>query len=188
MLYSNCKQITGHRRRRTSMQDLRSGSVICFGSTVDGDFCVDTVLVVASAEPWVPSQSDDLLVDDAFKTCTGESLTTAPRDRHLRLTLYRGATPDNPIDDMFSFIPAQRADEGDPRFARRAIRLPGKINAASKQSTWGSKRHLRISEVRDAWSAVRQQVLDHDLLLAVAIDTPNEMDSGELPESARESC
>jgi hypothetical protein len=70
MIYSNCKQITGPQRRPTSMQRLTRGSVICFGSTIDGEFCVDTVFVIASAEPWVPAEAADLDVDEAFKTCT----------------------------------------------------------------------------------------------------------------------
>jgi hypothetical protein len=64
------------------MQRLRRGSILCFGSTIDGEFCVDTVFVVASAEPWVPAQTADLDVDDAFKICTGGSITTRRRDIH----------------------------------------------------------------------------------------------------------
>jgi hypothetical protein len=43
MIYSACKQIVGPDRLRTSMQDLPIDSVICFGSTIDYAFCVDTV-------------------------------------------------------------------------------------------------------------------------------------------------
>jgi hypothetical protein len=172
MVYSNCKQITGPQRRRTSMQELTPGSVICFGSTIDGDFCVDTVLVVASAEPWVPAEVDDLDVSGAFKICTAHSVATAPGDAHLRLTLYRGATANDPVDGMYSFVPARRADERDPRFGRPSVRLSGRINPASRQSTWGSKRPLSVAQIRHAWESIHDQVLAHDLLLATRIETP----------------
>lgn len=178
MLYSNCKQIIGPQRRPTSMQELTPGSVICFGSTIDGDFCVDTVLVVASAEPWVPADAEDLRIDDAFKICTGQSLTTTSRDAHLRLTLYRGATVDDPVEGMFSFVPARRADEVDPRFCRPSVRVPGRINPASWQSTWGSKRPLPVNAIRDAWGSIREQVLARDLLLATRIRTPSNIGDG----------
>lgn len=176
MLYSNCKQIAGPQRRPTSMQELTPGSVICFGSTIDGDFCIDTVLVVASAEPWVPAEADDLLTDEAFKICTGQSITTNPTDAHLRFSLYRGATVDDPVEGMFSFVPARRADDADPRFCRPSVRLPGRVNPASRQSTWGSKRPLPDHAIRDAWGSIREQVLARDLVLATRIETPIAID------------
>lgn len=170
MIYSNCKQTTGPGRRATSMQRLTRGSVICFGSTIEGDFCVDTVFVVASAEPWVPADTTDLGVDDAFKTCTGASITTAAGDAHLPLTLYRGASVDDPVEGMFSFVPARHADA--LRFPRPAIRLPKLIKPSNRRSTWGSKRSLSMRALRDAWDDVRRQVLAGDLLLAVRLETP----------------
>ena len=151
MIYSNCKQIVGPQRLRTSMQDLPPGSVICFGSTIDHQFCLDTLFVVASDEPWVPAQASRLQAANAFKVCAGGSITAGRTDAHAELTLYRGATVDRPVNGMYSFVPAIPADNDDLRFARPAIELPGLINPASKQSTWGSKRPLPASEVRTAW-------------------------------------
>jgi len=184
MLYSNCKQITGPQRRPTSMQQLTRGSVICFGSTVGGEFCVDTVFVVASAEPWVPAEVADLDVDDAFKTCTGGAITAGERDAHLSLTLYRGATVDDPVAGMFSFVPARRADADDPRFPRPPIHSAF-INPFSRQSTWGSKRPLPTDTLRD----VRHQVIAADLLLGVLLYTPDR-DTNDVAggEDARQHC
>lgn len=176
MVYSNCKQVTGPQRRPTSMQDLTPGSVICFGSTIAGDFCVDTVLVVASVEPWVPADADGLSIDNAFKVCTGQALATAPSDARMGLSLYRGATIDDPVEGMFSFVPARRADQGDPRFNRPSVRLPGRINPASRQSTWGSKRPLSCDAIRSAWDSIREQVLAHDLMLGTQIRIPPNWD------------
>jgi hypothetical protein len=54
------------------------------------------------------------------------------------------------------------------------IRLDGLINPASWRSTWGSGRPMRVAAVREAWDAVRDQVLAADLMLAVHLDTPPE--------------
>lgn len=175
MLYSNCKQTVGPQRRATSMQRLTPGSVICFGSTIAAEFCIDTVFVVASREPWVAGRSDDLDTTDAFKVCTGQSLATSARDAEMHLTLYRSATFDDPVEGMFSFLPARLADAVDARFARPRVRLPGLINPANRQSTWGSKRPLPIDLVRDAWDSIRDQVVAQGLHLGTRIGIPPEV-------------
>jgi hypothetical protein len=188
MIYSNCKQVFGAERRPTSMQRLTRGSVICFGSTINGEFCADTIFVVASAEPWVPAEVADLDVDDAFKTCTGDSITAGTRDADLSLTLYRGATVEDPVEGMFSFVPARRADADDPRFSRPPIHSKF-INPLNLQATWGSKRPLSMDTLRDAWESVRHQVLAADLLLAVRLQTPDrERNDVAVPETARRRC
>jgi len=176
MIYSNCKQIVGPTRQATSMQRLSPGSVICFGSTIAEEFCLDTVLVIASAEPWVPANARVLDVDDAFVTCTADSVVTRPTDGQLELTLYRGATVENPIDGMYSFAPALMADHPSARFARPSVTLPGLINPASRQSTWGSKRPLDAAEVHTAWRAVADQVLASGLVLGVSFAVPERRD------------
>jgi hypothetical protein len=190
MIYSNCKQIGPRPHRRpSSMQRLTRGSVICFGSTIQGEFCLDTVFVVASAEPWTPGEATDLTVDEAFKTCTAGAIAARRSDAHLPLTLYRGATADNPVQGMFNFVPARRADRDDLRFPRPPIQLPGFINPASRQSTWGSKRPLPLNTLRNNWEAVRHQVLTADLLLAVWLRTPNcQSNPAAVARAARQRC
>jgi hypothetical protein len=39
----------------------------------------------------------DLEVDDAFTACTAESITAGGTDAHADLTLYQGATFDDPV-------------------------------------------------------------------------------------------
>lgn len=189
MIYSNCKQIVGPQRRATSMQRLPRGSMICFGSTIAGEFCVDTVFVVASAEPWVPAEEADLDVGEAFKACTGDVITRATTDMELSLTLYRGATVDEPVEGIYSFVPARCADHDQPRFARPPVHLPGLVNPASRQSTWGSRRPLPMERLRDAWEALCHQVLAADLVLATRLQTPDgDTDEGIVPEPARQRC
>ena len=174
MIYSNCRQtIAGAHGelRPTLMQRLARGSVICFGSTIGRAFCLDTVFVVASAETWAPRTAAHLGIDDAFRVCTVEATATAKRQL-LSLTLYRGATLDDPIDGMFSFVPARLASERDPRFARPRVSLPGFINPSNVRSTLGSKRPLPFEVVRANWMVVRRQVLDAGVRLATWLQTP----------------
>ncbi|GLY43201.1 hypothetical protein Amsp01_092240 [Amycolatopsis sp. NBRC 101858] len=185
MVYSNCKQTAGTPRRPTAMQSLPLGSVICFGSTLRGQFCIDTVFVVADAQPWTPGRTVGLNVDEAFIVCTAQSLTPTaadagragcspgcPPDAELQLTLYRGATIDKPIHGMYSFVPARPADHPQPRFQRPAVHLPERINPASRQSTRGARRALPIEDVRRAWMSLRDQVLAQGLVLATYLATP----------------
>src|SRR5690606_9556689 len=107
MIYSNCKQIRDG--RVTSMQKLPRGSVICFGSTIDREFRIDTVFVVASSEKWTPGHVTGLQVEDAFMNCTVRPLSISEAHADAQFTLYRGATFHEPVEGMFSFVPARRA-------------------------------------------------------------------------------
>lgn len=101
----------------------------------------------------------------------------------LSLTLYRGATVDEPVEGIYSFVPARCADHDQPRFARPPVHLPGLVNPASRQSTWGSKRPLPMERLRDAWEALCHQVLAADLVLATRLQTPDgDTDEGIAPE------
>lgn len=185
MLYSNCKQPT-----TPSLQRLTPRSVICFGSTIQGQFCVDTVFVVASSEPWIPAEASGLDVDEAFKVCTAEAITTNEGDAHLSLTLYRGASFDQPVKGMFSFVPARRADDTDPRFARPPVALPRLINPQSRQSTKGSSEPRSLDEIKGAWERLRQHVFAAGLVLGVHLETPDRDGDAEasVPMTGRDRC
>lgn len=182
MHYSNCRQ-------SSSMQRLGAGSIICFGSSMDGEFCVDTVFVVASSEPWTPAQAARVNAEEAFITCTAESLATSPRDANGRYKLYRGASLEQPAHGMFSFVPARLARSASVRFRRPAITLPGLINPASTQSPRGVNDPLSLDRLRVAWSEIRDQVLAENLVMAVRFDTPEKHGGSALiPNTARSGC
>lgn len=191
MMYSNCKQTVRPGNRPTSMQRLTRGSVICFGSAIGGEFCVDTILVVASAEPWTPA--DDTIgqrAGEVFRVCTAEPLASGDGSyARTRLTLYRGATIDDPVDGMYSFVPAMPVKAQHPRFARPPVQLPGLINPASTQSAFGSSRLQPAHVVRNAWEAVRHQVLMTGLVLAVQLETPpQDSEDTDMPATTRNRC
>jgi hypothetical protein len=197
MLYSNCRQ-TLPGGGPSALQRLDRGSVICFGSTIRGAFCVDTVFVVASARPWDPQDPYGLELDPAFTTCTADAITSkgyeaattcAPTCAPLGpLTLYCGATVDDPVDGMYSFVPARRADDPDARFERPAVVLDDIVNPLSTQAARGATRPLDAARVRQAWDDVRRQVLDADLVLGTWFQTPTRKSDEDLPVANRTAC
>lgn len=103
-IYSNCKQLTPT-DSPSALQSLPLGSLILFGSVRAGEFVLDTVFVVGEAAgrywPMGPDAAPDVDVDDAFRSCTIESLARLPaRYAHARFTLFRGATPRAPVGGM----------------------------------------------------------------------------------------
>ena len=166
--YSNCKQLTSY-KNPSALQALTPGSVILFGSTLDGEFVLDTVFVVKEAECYVPRHPPE--TDEAFRVCTIESLTTDDSGEY-RFTLYRGATFDKPIGGMYSYVPCRDAARPDARFARPAVFLPGDINPASTQSPSGAKRPRTIEQAFQQWDSVREQVVGAKCELGVSFETP----------------
>jgi hypothetical protein len=169
MILSNCRQATP-RGRPNAMQSLTRGSVVCFGSAIAGKFCFDTVMVIASVETWAPASGTDLGAGDAFQACTA-ALPCGDRRQPARLSLYRGATIDDPVNGMYSFVPALPANSRYPRFARPAIELPGHLVNPGRQGPQRS-RSMPPQEIHGTWEAIRRQVLAAGLMLAVRLDTP----------------
>ncbi len=172
--FSNCKQLTW-KGNPSALQRLTAGSVVLFGSRVDGQFALDTVFVVATGERFLPGTSADLDVDDAFRVCTVESLLTSG-GTDAPLTLFRGATRDHPVAGMYSFVPCRLSDSEQPRFARPAIELPGYVNPTSWQSPSGALEARSIEKAQEKWQSVRRQVLAAGCALGTWFPTPERSD------------
>ena len=169
MIFSNCRQ--GTMGRPSRMQRLTPGSVICFGSTLGGAFCVDTVFVVESVESWSPRETADLGAGEAFQICAAESLCLSARELPKRLTLYRGATLDRPVNGMYCFVPCLPADAPDPRFPRPAVKLHRLIDSASTRGPRQS-RSMAPEAMYEAWDSIRQQICQQGLRLATWVEAP----------------
>ncbi len=88
------------------------------------------------------------------------------------LRLYRGATPDDPVDGMFSFFPASPAG-GDSGFTRPFIELPADyLNPKSAQSPKGLRRNRTPDELRGLWGQLVEQVRDAGLVLGTHAELP----------------
>ena len=187
-LYSNCGQSA---KSKKSLKHLDRGSVIAFGSgkEIDGQrkWVLDTVLVVRDSVPYDALNPRETLkgkVPDEFLEVTGGPLVAWAKDpkegsasaacapKSKRLRLYRGATPDDPIDEMFSFFPAIPAD-GEAAFARPVVCLDDKyFTSGNCQAPKGAGRNLCPDTIRDLWGALVTQVREGGLVLGTRAEMP----------------
>lgn len=154
IVYTACRQ-----DQNAKLRGLGCGSVILFGSSLARTFVLDTVLVVAG-------------YIDHNRSNFCNVLDGVASEDHMRMTLkpwyepdlidtfrcYVGATPENPVEGMFSFVPCT-PDLGSG-FARPSIELDGYITprlamAARTNPVSGS------ADVATLWRCVVDQVLAH---------------------------
>jgi hypothetical protein len=173
-LYTLCRQWkkAGGIRRPTALRDLDVGSLILFGSNQDGRFVLDTVFVVGAsvlhdADTW-PTMTRGL-VPDAYADVTLRPTYEWGGGEELRL--YLGATPGDPVEGMFSFVPCAPADNAVPGFVRPAIDLGDFITPTLKM---GAKyaRDLSVDQIQVIWERVARQVLGQGLFLGTRFDVP----------------
>ncbi len=168
--YSNCKQLTP-RGRPSKLQELEPGSVILFGSAHQGDFVLDTVFVVGGRTRFVPAESSGEF-DEVFESVTVRALRSKDDSREFEYTAFTGATLGNSIGGMYSFAPCRPVEDGNYRFARPAISVPGVINPASRQAPSGAGNGTSLARARQAWELVRDQVLASGCLLGYRFKNP----------------
>lgn len=177
-LYSNCFQSQG------GLKQLDKGSVIAFGSgkkKIDR-WMLDTVFVVRDFKDyrmshvlddlknWAPTTFLDVTGRPLCADATGGSSCGPPREEQLRL--YRGATPDNPVDGMFSFFPASPA-RNDTGFPRPFVDLSAEyFNPRSFRSPSGFRRHRTPDELRSLWNCLASQVRKAGLVLGTYAELP----------------
>jgi hypothetical protein len=135
---------------------------------------VDTVFVVARHVDHSFRDRHDVLreaVDGEYWAVT-LGPWYAEGDSEMSFRLYLGATPNDPVQGMFSFVPCVPVEgDLDARFARPEIRLPEVITPHLRQ---GKKitRLQRSKEAFSLWTEVRAQVERTDLGLATTLITP----------------
>ena len=184
-LYSNCGQLSSN---KVGLKHLDRGSVIAFGSgkEIDGKrrWTLDTVLVVGDfvdydmhnarmeLKDWAPATFMDVtggpLADHDEKAST--SGTCAPPSAQLRL--YRGATPNDPVQEMFSFFPAVPAGS-DSGFPRPVVDLPDEyFNPGKWQGPKGLGKERMCSELFDLWNCLVEHVHQAGLVLGTYAELP----------------
>ena len=162
------------------MQHLARGSVILFGSGRQRSrFVVDTVFVVAGCVDWNLADYRGKLkeaVPPEYFHATLEPIAYEMQVRDLSpsqtFRLYFGATPEKPVEGMFSFFPCLPAKEGEANgFARPVLRRAGII---TDNLTQGQRMNPQpdVAAVRELWTEVARQVLDQKLRLGVHADLP----------------
>jgi hypothetical protein len=182
--YSNCRQLSQRR-----LQNLAPGTLILFGSALEPSsaarrFVIDTVFVVSEdRQRFTPADPPN--TDEAFRICTVESLATdgdgmmcgsvkSCGATNSWFTLYRGATHENPVDGMYSFVPCKRADRENFRFSRPKLSLPSEIVSPASQAPNGAGNPLPRRKIQDLWKIVRDQIHSAGCLERVHFSTPPE--------------
>jgi hypothetical protein len=171
-IYGICRQ-----KHIKNLRSLKEGSLIIFGSSVNHRFVIDTVFVVKTATPY-------LSLNDITKMNLGKYPDIATKfitdknnmiDPPYGLTLYTGATFDDPINGMYSFVPAKvyNGEEiGFPRFFmpdeffstsftdyfQRFERREGRIFEGGAMGVKGSNESRSISEVYRFWEYIKTEV------------------------------
>jgi hypothetical protein len=174
--YTGCLQHT--KRGATQLRYLDRGSIVLFGSCREKrEFVVDTVFVV---DRWIDHDQANQRTPEvrgAVSSTYGEVTLDpwyagdVPAERSHRL--YFGATPETPVDGMFSFFPCLPAPAAGRGFARPVIRIDGRI---TPQLLQGKKMTpLRDAEgARELWAEVARQVEEQDLRLGVRAEPPRQ--------------
>jgi hypothetical protein len=173
--YTNCRQ-----GRNKKLRNLPAGTVALFGSKVNHDFVLDTVLVVASAARWQPADGPPPDAGQGADALVADPISRDPNGDGLTLTWYSGATRSQPIDGMYSFVPALPYQPGQAAFARPHIRLEGLITPNLAMAA-----KVTPSQARDAWERVVEQVFDAGLVLATDLPTPEHRQPAEVVTATR---
>lgn len=170
-LYTFCAQ---SRRAAKRLHELARGTVVVFGSVLNGQFVLDTVLVVAEAVTHTFATWDSATkgrVPDAFALTTLEPMYAWPASRRRPFTLYIGATADDPIDGMFSFVPCLPNGGAIRGFARPNLNgVPGITPGNARAVKFN--RDLVEGSVADLWERVVERVLTAGLALGTRADLP----------------
>ena len=171
--YRCCKQMRAS--HPTQLASLDRGSVILFGSHVDEGFAIDTVFVVDESRQYrdVPD-SEDLkgFVPESYPgivsigfgahadptgqaACGGCAPVAVPSTPRL-FRCYRGATWDNPVNGMYSFVPCMLAKDT-PRGFKRPVLLNKDFDFISDRLAQSYKytRDASLDEARAVWEKVR---------------------------------
>ena len=179
--YTGCLQ-----RRESGPSQLRylaRGSVVLFGSRVAGAFVVDTVFVV---DDWidhdvasyrtllkgkVPDAYWDVTLKPRYADESEKKAWFCLPGEGLSWRLYFGATYDNPVDGMFSFVPCKPSTGVPGGFPRPSIEIPGIVNPGLGRS-FRRNEQSGLGDVVELWESVMEQVQSQGLSLGVFLEVP----------------
>ena len=134
-LYRCCHQIrtTG----QTQLAHLLPGSIVLFGSRVNGLFAIDTVFVVGDDHRDYYDQKGGMNFDPKLKKyaeivgvglkssgCgngSGCGSNSRCGNNNLQMRLYYGASPDKPYKGMYSFVPCKQLSDNAQGWARPTL-------------------------------------------------------------------
>lgn len=161
-LYSNCMQNTKE-GNQTHMQKLNIGDIIVFGSSKNKQFICDTVFVIGQKIQFDRNNMNfqiGTMVPKWYYNITLNSL-----NRNQRFTLYIGATYDNPVNGMFSFVPCV----SDLSIYRGFIR-PNVLTQLNNGKTQGTSR-ITSPDPKKLWHQIANEVINNGLYLGISSES-----------------
>jgi len=132
-LYRCCQQI--RKTKQTQLAHLLPGSIVLFGSRVNGLFAIDTVFVVGDKFRDYYDQEDSMDFDpnlEQYANIVGIGLNSSGCDSgcgsnhsqmcvNSQMRLYYAASPDNRYEGMYSFVPCKRLSGNERGWARPTL-------------------------------------------------------------------
>ena len=168
-LYTFCAQL---RVQAKKIHELAPGSVIVFGSVVQGRFVCDTVLVVKDVIRHTVADWQNVLdgrVPDAFRLTTLEPMYAWRPPEDCLFSLYVGATVNDPVEDMYSFVPCLPVGAAAAGFPRPRVDHVRGISPNNSRAV-AFNRDIAPDEVASLWRAVAEGVLDAGLALGTGAE------------------
>ena len=158
--YSCCQQITP-KGNQSSMCFLDSGSIILFGSRIKGQFALDTVFVVGDKRKYTPS---NILTNlKGFVPAVYPNIMQMTGNQQL--VCYKGATPSNPVNGMYSFVPCRISNGSNSGFDRPVLSVSdfqscnlGHILSAGNQNQGKKITTINIQEAQQIWSCISNAI------------------------------
>ena len=196
-LYRCCKQI--NKRGQTQLAHLRPGSIVLFGSRVNKLFAIDTVFVVGDFrdyydqrgglkfDPSLEQYAD--IVGVGLKSSGGRNgsgcgnnsgcgNTSGCGRKNSQMRLYYGASPEIPVEGMYSFVPCKRMSGNAQGWARPTLTRDEMRNIYASCITdnlqQGVKycRDANLESNIKAWNHIRELFAQRGFLEGVRFECP----------------
>jgi len=169
-IYHCCQQT--RKTGPSQLYRLAKGSVILFGSHVGNQFALDTVFVVDESREYstrnVISDLKDFVSPRDIEVAgighasysggCGGSCTphTTPEGKPVHFRCYKGATFENPVDGMYSFVPCRLSSSRNATFERLML-TKDQIHFISNEQKQGfkSEQVVGTDQAKEVWKAVR---------------------------------
>ncbi len=192
--YTICRKFKGGKSTVLN-NGLDKGDILLFGSGIDDKFVLDTLFVVGNAitinksnyqqkakkygSTFIKAALDPIFtinnnyvkgeaqVDKSKNGCVDNDDSCC--DSALEITIHIGATYNEPVNDIYSFVPARISSLNSQGFLRPEINLDG-INPNSHQNYKYIIKSGSIDEVNELWKEIKNQVLKQQLYPAIGIN------------------
>ena len=178
--YTLCKQ-SKRTGKATYLANLAPGTLILFGSKLQGQFVLDTAFVVDeypiahSAENW---ETELAHLSPTYRAVTLEPMYWDKNTKaETTFCLYSGARIDKPINGTYSFFPCLHSTNDPTRFERPVIDIPGVINHSLMMNSKGTE--MSHAEIAKAWKLVVDQVQNQGLRLGLSAHEPQKSEAPE---------